>query len=245
MDFDYEECSGKAHRSGELYQIKVSELHPTQCAVGLDEVYARVESMRRKSHDDLTAYLLTRPVPVVIGRDNKFCLTDHHHLARAVWETAKGKNDAGITTDNARVVVEVLYNWSVLKEYNFWKAMHDAAWVYLFDQNGGGPLQPAQLPTHIKDLRNDPYRGLAWYVRSNFGYSKRPTDFAEFRWAQYFRMRMVLDNDILRNETRTTDVLLSEMKEEDRKRIVEQAIAFARSPEAAGLPGYSGFVSGA
>jgi hypothetical protein len=133
----------------------------------------------------------------------------------------------------------------VLEEYNFWKAMHDAAWVYLFDQAGGGPLQPSQLPKHIKDLRNDPYRGLAWYVRSHFGYSKRPADFAEFRWAQYFRMRMILDNDILRNKAESSDVLLSKMKQEDRERIVEQAIALAKSPEAAGLPGYSGFVSGA
>ena len=57
MDFGYEECSAKSHRGGQLYQIRVADLHPTQSAVGLDEVYARAESMRAKSSDALTAYL--------------------------------------------------------------------------------------------------------------------------------------------------------------------------------------------
>ncbi|MBL8396205.1 MAG: ParB/Srx family N-terminal domain-containing protein [Candidatus Accumulibacter sp.] len=244
MDFDYEELSSKSHRGGHLYQVRVADLHPTQCAVGLDEVHARAESIRNKSKDELMAYLITRPVPVVIGNDNKFCLTDHHHLARAVWEAAKKDNEAGIDEDNARVVVEVLYNWHVLKDYDFWKAMQGNAWVYLFDQAGGGPIQPAKLPRHVKDLRNDPYRGLAWYVRSHFGYSKRPADFAEFQWAQFFRLRLILDNRLLKNEIDGVDILLSEMKEADRNAIVEQAIYLARTPEAAGLPGYSGFVSG-
>ena len=243
MDFGYEECSSKSHRGGQLYQMRVADLHPTQSAVGLDEVYAKAEAMRKKSEDELTAYLITRPVPIVIGNDNKFCLTDHHHQARAVWEAARKKNEAGIDQGNARVVVEVLYNWSVLKDYEFWKAMHGNGWVYLFNYLGGGPLQPASLPKHIKDLRNDPYRGLAWYVRSHVGYSKRPADFAECQWAQYFRMRIILDNRLLRNEIQDVDILLSEMKEEDRNAIVEEAIALARSPEAAGLPGHSGFVT--
>ena len=243
MDFGYEECSAKSHRGGQLYQIRVADLHPTQSAVGLDEVYARAESVRAKSSDALTAYLITRPVPIVIGNNDKFCLTDHHHLARAVWETAKKKNEAGIDANNARVVVEVLYNWSVLKDYDFWKAMHDNSWVYLFDHLGGGPLQPAMLPKHIKDLRNDPYRGLAWYVRTHFGYQKRPADFAEFQWAQFFRMRLILDNRLLKNEIQDVDILISEMPAAERNAIVEQAIYLARSQEATGLPGYAGFVS--
>lgn len=240
MDFNYEECTPRAHRGGQLYQLRVSELHPTQSGVGLDEVNAKVETMRRKGKDDLVAYLLTRPVPVVIGNGDKFYVTDHHHLARAVWETAQEKNDAGIDGDNARVVVEVIENWSALKGYNFWKAMHDNRWVYLFDHMGGGPLQPDELPKHIKDLRNDPYRGVAWYVRSHFGYAKTPADFAEFQWAQFFRMRLILDNRLLKNEIQDVDILLSKMKDEARQEIIETAIYLATSNEASGLPGYAG-----
>jgi hypothetical protein len=155
MDFSLEECTQKSQR-GCLFQARVSELRPTQSGVGLDEVYAKAEALARKNREDLSAFLLIRPVPVVIGNGNRLYLTDHHHLARAVWEVAQGKNEAGIDESNARVVVEVVNNWSVLKDYHFWKAMHDNRWVYLFDHMGGGPLQPAALPKHIKDLRNDP-----------------------------------------------------------------------------------------
>lgn len=240
MDFGYEECTAKSHRGGQFYQLRVADLHPTQCGVGMDEVYARAASMAKKDKDDLLAYLITRPVPIVIGNGGKFHLTDHHHLGRALWEVAQGKNDAGIDENNARVVVEVLYNWNVLKGYNFWKAMHDNRWVYLFDHLGGGPLQPTALPKHVKDLRNDPYRGLAWYVRSHFGYEKSPADFAEFQWAQFFRTRMILDKRVLSSEIEDVDILLSKMKPEDRQALVEEAIHLASTGEAAGLPGYEG-----
>ncbi|WP_300452205.1 ParB-like protein [Accumulibacter sp.] len=240
MDFNYDDCTSRAQRGGRLYQLRVADLHPTQCGVGLDEVNAKADSMRKKSKEELTAYLITHPVPIVIGNGDKFYLTDHHHLARALWEVASGKNEAGIDESNARVAVEVLYNWSVLKDYSFWKAMHDNSWVYLFDHMGGGPLPPDALPKHIKDLRNDPYRGLAWYVRTAFGYDKMPADFAEFQWAQFFRMRMILDNRLLRNQIEDTDILLAKMSDEDRQAIIDEAVHLASSSAAAGLPGYVG-----
>ena len=105
---------------------------------------------------------------------------------------------------------------------------------------GGGPVQPDALPPHIKDLRNDPYRGLAWYVRMHFGYDKMPADFAEFQWAQFFRMRVILDNRLLRNDIEDVDILISRMKPEDQQAIIAQAIHLASSSAAAGLPGYVG-----
>ena len=73
----------------------------------LDEVKAKVESMRHKSKDSLVALLITRPVPIVIGPEGRFYLVDHHHLARAVWELCQKKNEAGVGPENARVVVKV------------------------------------------------------------------------------------------------------------------------------------------
>jgi hypothetical protein len=240
MEFLYDECKPESHVSGQLYQLKVADLCPTQSGVGFDEVKAKVESMRHKSKDSLIALLITRPVPIVIGPGGKFYLVDHHHLARAVWELCQKKNEAGIGPENARVVVKVMCNWRVLGDFHFWKAMHENNWIYLFDPQGGGPLQPAKLPKHIKDMTNDPYRGLAWYVREHFGYDKMDADFAEFRWAQFFRTRVILDDRLLKNEIEDVDILLSEMKEEVRKEIVEAAIHLASSREAAGLPGYTG-----
>ena len=75
--------------------------------------------------------------------------------------------------------------------------MHEQNWVYLFDRAGGGPQQPATLPTHIKDLKFDPYRSLAWIVREHHGYVKNNAPFSEFKWANFFRTRILLDQDIL------------------------------------------------
>ena len=239
MDFDLEELTPDTP-NGRLCQVKVSKLSPMQNAVGFDEVNDKIARYSAKSKADLKDYLLVHPVPVVIGNGGNFYLTDHHHLANALWKTAEGKNEAGIDTKNVRVVVKVQYNIAPLKGYHFWKEMHKARLVYLFDNYGGGPMRPKDLCAHIKDLSNDPYRSLAWEVRSRYGYSKSPHAFAEFLWADFFRIRIVIDNWILKDKLRGADVLISHLPEEQKKDIIDEAMHLARSPEAAGMPGYLG-----
>ncbi len=145
-----------------------------------------------------------------------------------------------MTTDNARVIVEVLRNWRQLRDYQFWKVMFEARWVYLFNHNGGGPLQPKELFKHVKDLLNDPYRSLSWLVRKRYGYLKSKAPFAEFLWADFFRIRMILDKDTLKNKKPSGDILINKLKEEDRRELIDLAMFLASTPEAAGLPGYLG-----
>jgi len=154
MDLDLEECTSKTP-IGVRCQLKVAALTPTQNAVGLDEVNDKVARYSAKTKADLKDYLIVHPVPIVIGNGGKFYLTDHHHLANALWKTAEGKNKAGIDTKNARVAVTVLHNFASLKGYHFWKAMHEARLVYLYDHNGGGPIRPKDLLPHVKDQRKD------------------------------------------------------------------------------------------
>jgi hypothetical protein len=132
MDLDLEECTSTTP-IGFRCHLKVAALTPTQNAVGLDEVNDKVARYSAKKQDDLKDYLIVHPVPVVIGNGGKFYLTDHHHLANALWKTAEGKNKAGIDTGNARVAVTVLHNLANLKDYHFWKAMQEARLVYLYD----------------------------------------------------------------------------------------------------------------
>ncbi len=112
--------------------------------------------------------------------------------------------------------------------------------VYLFDNYGGGPIRPKDLCTHVKDLANDPYRSLAWEVRTRYGYGKSPHAFAEFLWSNFFRIRIVIDNWILKDKVREEDVLIANLPEEQRKEVIYEAMHLARSPEAAGMPGYLG-----
>ena len=239
MDFGLEECTSKTP-AGVRCQLKVAELRPTQNAVGFDEVNDKVARYSAKDKDDLKDYLIVHPVPVVIGNGGKFYLTDHHHLANALWKTAGGKNKAGIDTENVRIAVTVLHNLAELKGYHFWKAMHEARLIYLYDHTGGGPIRPKDLHRHVKDLLNDPYRGLAWAVRTRYGYNKDPHPFAEFLWADFFRIRIIIDNWILRDKIRGKDVLISKLPEDQRKDIIDLAMHWARSPEARGMPGYIG-----
>ena len=239
MNFDLPELTPETPQ-GALCQVKVSELKPTQNAVGFDEVNNKIARYSAKSKEDLRDYLLVHPVPVVIGNGGGFYLTDHHHMANALWKTAEGENEAGIDTGNVRAVARVQHNRHGLEGYHFWKEMHQLRLVYLFDNYGGGPIRPKDLCTHIKDLANDPYRSLAWTVRQRYGYAKSPHAFAEFLWADFFRIRIVIDSWILKDKIREEDVLIGELPEEQRKEIVDEAMYLAKSPEAAGMPGYLG-----
>jgi hypothetical protein len=241
-DSEFPWCPADA-RTGDFFKLRVKDLSPTQFAVGKAEVAVRTGRMRKKFSKDpqkLHDYLRVRPVPVVVRKD-RFYLVDHHHLVRALYDAlhkARGKDIC--------IYVKVLGNASTLEEVYFWKTMHEQNWVYLFDRSGGGPQQPERLPTHIKDLTFDPYRSLAWIVREHHGYVKNNAPFSEFKWANFFRTRILLDQDILAGK-HTFDDFAFEVDEkgvlevtDDGKEVLEEALFLATSPEARGLPGFRG-----
>jgi hypothetical protein len=124
--------------------------------------------------------------------------------------------------------------------------MHERNWVYLFDRFGGGPRPPGTLPGHMKDLAFDPYRSLAWIVREHHGYFKNDAPFSEFKWANFFRSRILLDQDILAGK-HTFDEFASEVDPhgtleltDDGKEVLDEALFLAASAEARALPGFRG-----
>ena len=157
-------------RTGEFYKLRVKDLSRTQFAVGKAEVDVRAGRLRKKFNKNpasLHDYLRVRPVPIVI-RGKSFYLVDHHHLTRALYDAVHKQRGKDICA-----YVKVMANASTQEETCFWKTMHERNWVYLFDGSGGGSQQPATLPEHIKDLKFDPYRSLAWIVREHHGYVKK------------------------------------------------------------------------
>jgi hypothetical protein len=119
--------------------------------------------------------------------------------------------------------------------------MFKSRWVHLFGADGGGPICPKDIAEHVKDLKNDPYRSLSWYVRKRYGYAKSPEQpFAEFLWAEFFRHRILLDNCLLKNDNRDEDFLIGSLPEDVRTALIDKAWNETRSPEAAGLPGFLG-----
>jgi len=239
-DFDW--CPDKPQPM-QVYKLLVKELSPTQFATGRAEVLYKAGRMAKKfanSQEKLHDYLLLRPVPVV-KRGKQFYLVDHHHLVRALYEALNGS-----IGDQLAVYVRVMFDGSSLSEVHFWKAMFEHNYVYLFDGNGGGPKPPKTLPKHIRDIGFDPYRSLAWLVRDHHGYMKNDKPFSEFKWANFFRTHILLDQDILAGKTTFDDFAFEVSKSgrieltDEGEDILEQALFLAAGPEAAGLPGYLG-----
>lgn len=239
--------------AGSILRLKVQDLSPTQCGVGMLEIDEKSAKIASKSPKALEDYLFSRPVPAIIGPKGKCYITDHHHLTYSMY-VAKVK---------AKVVVEVQANWSAyISERQFWKRMQASGYVYLYDIQGGGPIRPDQLPKGIKDMKDDPYRSLSWLMRQDAVYLKDPSRplFAEFVWADFFRKHIILDGNLLKNGKKKpfTNPCLSFKKKcctgklstkeydkansdcQDFQDVLATARGLAISADAKGLPGYTG-----
>lgn len=215
-------------------RLKLSQLKPTQNAVGMDEVNTKIGKIKKKNREKLEDYLLQRPIPIIIGNKGQYYLIDHHHLAFSLWQ-AKG---------DMEVLVEVTRNWNSISGDRFWRAMAKNNWVYPFDALGAGPMNPSNLKQHIKDLENDIYRSLSWVVRQDYGYIKDPSNaiFAEFKWGSFFRSRVIFDAQLSCKKKCMQMTLEDIMKDdpEDHDDKIAYARYLASSPEASGLPGFVG-----
>jgi len=195
-----------------LCEVKIDDLRPMQFAIGLREVKMRAAKVRLMNPQELDHYLDDHLGTIVIGPGGAPFVVDKHHLARVLIEAKAG----------SVIRARVLENASKLSEPEFWAHMKEKKWVYLYDEHGKGPLDPADLPRTIAAMRDDPYRSLAWMVRTRGAVSKvEETPFAEFVWANFFRSRIPFQD---------TDAGFDEA--------VNQAMKLAHSPEAKDLPGF-------
>jgi hypothetical protein len=197
--------------AGSRCTVAIAPLRPTQFAVGFWEVDRRAEHIASRSPKKLKAYLEEHTGAIVIGPGGVPFLVDGHHLACAMLKSHRG--DA--------IEVRVEANLRDLPPERFWAKMKERGWLYLYDQQGKGPIDPDKLPKRVQDLADDPYRSLAWAVRERGGYKKSLASFAEFQWAEFFRPRIALGN-----------------KPGDFDRATEAAMKIVHSPEAKNLPGY-------
>ena len=232
--FDHLPQLGGSTPQGTVARVKVGHLRPTQNAVGMDEVNAKVARLGKRSDSSLQAYLLPRTIPVVIGNGGHPHLIDHHHLARSVL-MAEGDID---------VPVEVVRNWAPLSDGHFWKAMAREHWVYPFAPDGGGPIPVSQMCKHLDQLGNDIHRSVSWVARTNYAYVKTDDNaiFTEFKWANFFRTHLLL-SQLLEWPGDVSAVTLADLRTADPDALEDarkRGLYLARSPEASTLPGYAG-----
>lgn len=165
---------------GEKCRIAIRDIRPTQFGVGMVDVRAKREEFRQgKKH--AKNYLKENRAKIVIGPGGKYYLIDRHHLTRAAYMEGR-----------AETYAEIVDNLAHMDEVKFWKTMEERRWVRLSDETGKA-RKLAELPRHIKDLKDDPYRSLAWVIRQSDAFRKTEIPFAEFEWADYFRKRIPIE----------------------------------------------------
>jgi len=192
-------------------KAKLAKLRPTQMALGYAEVAHKRKQWRALGAKEAREFLISHRFPAIRGPKGRLYITDHHHLGRAAAE-------AGI--DTGFFLVEE--DFSKLAIADFWPKMQQAQWVHPIDETGR--LRTFQdIPQHLEQLIDDPYRSLAGYVRNAGGYEKTAAAFAEFLWADFFRPRVPVGDT--RPEFHAS---------------VDTAVKLAVSPDAAHLPGYKG-----
>lgn len=193
-------------------RVPVDRLRPTQLTLGMDDVVRRRAKIAAMSARDLDDYLERKAVPHVLGPGGALFMTDHHHLARALWE--EGRPEA--------VLGERVADLSKLDPKAFWTKMVEKDLCWPIDADGN--RRPfAAIPDHVSKLTDNPWRSLARRVRGK-AFADLDTPFQEFMWGDYFRSfmsRRLID----------TDVDLA----------ADLARSLARLSEAQDLPGWLGF----
>lgn len=200
---------------GEIGFFEIAELRPTQVFVGEHEVKNKLKKLNSFSSEKRHEYLMSRPVPVVIGPSDTHFIVDHHHLLKAILEY--GKNKAIITI----IAVE-----KKLSATEFWRKMVKNHWVYPFDINNHRLEHAADferaLPHSLAKLVDDPFRAVAGLVRERGGFEKKTgVYFIEFEWARFFEKEMKVN-----------------FAREEFDKVVDEGLKLARSDKARDLPGY-------
>ena len=108
----------------------------------------------------------------------------------------------------------------------FWIYLDNRGWLHPFDERGRRRNYD-DVPRHVWDLVDDPYRSLAGELRRTGGFSKDTTPFSEFLWADFLRRRLKL-----------------KLLQDDFPQALVRALKLAKSAEADFLPGWCGPIIG-
>lgn len=204
-----------AAKAGVTCTCDVRTLRPLQGAIGMEEVRDKVQKIAAKPKKEWQD-LVADPVKVIRGPGDALFITDHHHGADA-WRLA----------GHPIALCKIGDRPPFATEAEFWSGLIRDRLVRLADAVGN-PLTPAQLPSSLKLMPDDPYRSLAWQLRKKDGFcrSEMPQkEFAEFLWADWLRKRSELPADAVRASAAS---------------MLPTALALARSPAAKAIPGYVG-----
>jgi hypothetical protein len=194
-----------------IQSVATASLRPTQMAVGMRLMKWKAKSLRKldRKPQELVNFILENPIRVVLGPKQQAFVTDHHHLGLALL-------DEGFKTSPVVVMADL----SSLSANAFWLDMEKRQWLRAVD-NKGRAKTIEDIPDELEDLKDDPYRSLAGFVRYQGGFTKTETPYMEFQWADYFR-----------------PLIKPEQLKKNFDKAVRAALKLVHLPEAQKLPGY-------
>jgi hypothetical protein len=195
--------------------VAIADLRPTQMTVGLREVEAKRKLWREEAETKGGEFLGKHMIPVLLGPKNRYYVTDHHHLTRALLD--EGVKD---------ILVNVIADLRAVHKDSFWILLDNKGWCHPYD-HAGNRREFSDIPRRIADLKDDPFRSLSGELRRAGGYAKDATPFSEFIWADFLRRRI---------DAKTV--------EKDFESALAKALKLAKKEAASYLPGWSGPVLG-
>lgn len=198
-----------------LHPVRIRDLRPTQCTVGMLEVERKREEWRERPRDGAGGFLGAHMIPAVIGPEGRPWIVDHHHLTLALH--LEGVEE---------VMVSVLAKLDHLPRKRFLAFMDAHNWLHPYDDEGKR-RDWSELPRRIEKLADDPYRSLAGEVRRAGGYAKSLAPYSEFLWADFFR-----------------DRIKRKLVDGHFARMLDRGVRLARSHAARHLPGWAGAEGG-
>ena len=165
---------------GELLEVPLASLQPTQLCVGMAEIRSRQKDFAAEDPKQRRHYLRRKPTPLVRSGAGELWMVDRHHRLRALMELDPDATAFGY------VVLEV----PETDRHGVLEQLHRRGWLYLYDGRGLGPLAPTALPSSLTGTLDDPYRSLVWKLKREKVIAAAPLiPFHEFRWGAWLRSR--------------------------------------------------------
>jgi hypothetical protein len=198
--------------AAQIEEVNPAEVRPTQAVVGYLWIQRKYEKFAGLSAKDLKKLLKEDPAPAIRGPGEQLFILDNHHEFYTLLELG-----------TATAYVDVIADYSRMSWSTFYGRLEREGRVYLGDENGELTFTAETLPKRIAELRNDPYRALASFVRRADGFDKTGDTHIEFEWANYFRRYITL-----------------RMIQSDLEAAIRRGVELSFNSEAAGLPGFKG-----
>lgn len=207
----------KAKNFKKLCKVHVSELRPTQYAIGSFSIRHKAGKIEKEwAQGELEEHLEDNSNPAIFGPDAKLWIIDGHHFNYALFMS-------NTPFEKKETFLKVIADYRGKSLDEFKSFMKEKNYVYLKDEQFK-PIAFEELPKSLELLKNNPYRSLAWIARKRGWIKKSKTPFAEFQWGEFFKKEGIS--------------LTSPFDATKHKKSLKQAKRLSKDSKASALPGF-------